>query len=296
MKIKYGMIDNLKYGIIHDSQMIIEFKDRVLGASSIKEGMTEFFASLSLRKKYLTPEEREKYNIGNAEMFNREIFEYEDLLHTIEKMELPQGGYYFSRPNNVEKKTVLPRTPHLLTVYACLHPVDRMMAWTHTMAEMNDSVHKTMKGEMVQPKDPLKVYKTIAQQTTQLSKKTFADIDVDIPEVDYSKKTEIAKRIVERIERKNKERVKQDVPVSGFFVDTTSGFHLLLFKDSLKCDYMSESRSTMYTDFDYAGNMTVEVQKNKNEMIPLPGTYQPSPHGERRHPVTMTGINRLKAL
>jgi len=101
------------------------------------------------------------------------------------------------------------------------------------------------------------------------STKHYLDVDFDIDKKDFH----VVQFFCEKISERGAEY---------FVIDTKSGYHVLLKRDTVKFNYNENIKEAEEMAFRiYGGGRNYEVVHNKNEMIPLPGTFQGG------HPVTV---------
>ena len=211
-----------------------------------------FFLSMSARNKYLTPEEREVYDLGRTEMFARKLVKsdkFSDFLRVIRSMEVNEGGYT-SRGGKV-----LPSK--CMVVYANINPSSGKKAlkefYSKTQEFLFDGNQDFQYGRL----DSV----MMGCYQRNRGQRNFLDIDFDIPEEGESHVRDFCAGL-------------QTVDVKYHVIKTRSGYHVLLEKDTVHFNYpgMVEIFDTrVQMEF---GKEHVEVVVNKNEMVPVPGTIQ----------------------
>ena len=211
-----------------------------------------YFLSMSVRKKYLTADERLFYELRNAEMFARKLVKdssFETFLRTVRSLEVSEGGY--TTKNN------LPMPEKAMVVYAQINPV----SGTHALREFQNKATDLMFDLPTNPtaKKQLARLDTLLMNCYQRSHgtKTLLDIDVDTDNFYY-------------VERLMNELKLRDVEFE--IIATRSGFHVLMRRETVKFNY---HKMVTEIDFEMEDNGDEgEVVVNKNYMVPLPGTYQ----------------------
>lgn len=238
----------MNYELIHDVEQMRRFHS-LLAPLQDDEA---YFLSMSVRKKYLTPEEREHYQLRNAEMFARKLVKdssFESFLRTVRSLEVNEGGF--------TTKNDLPMPANAMVVYAQINPV----SGTHALREFQTKVTDLMFYLPTNPaaKKQLARLDTLLMNCYQHShgKKTLLDIDVDTENFYYV------------------DRLMNELNLRGVdfeVVATRSGFHVLMRRETVKFNY---HKMVKEIDFEMEENGDDgEVVVNKNYMVPLPGTYQ----------------------
>lgn len=220
-----------------------------------------YFISLSARNKYLTKEEREELCLGRTEMFERRIIKeasYDRVKRTIRKFEVNEGAYTTKNGSNIPEKC--------LVVYINLNPSCVLKAYkefnrvySEYMYELTNNVVKgnDVSNILYRIKRIENVLKTSIQKSR--GTKHWIDIDCDIPKNE------------EFILNFKKEWL-DDHNIRNYVIETKSGYHILINRFDLKFDPNSLCRALIDKHSWFDDKMEVVV--NKNEMIPLPGTYQ----------------------
>jgi len=245
--------------LIYSTEELEKFYTTVMMETTDDE---TYFVSLSTRKKYLTDEEREEYQLRNAEMYCRRTSRartFTRFLHDIERM----GVKYYTSNGKVmpEKATVC---------YIMVNPRSLSLASSLFMKEMMDDVQHVMAyhGQSSKMNKPESILRTCIQKSR--SQRVWIDIDIDVDRrceelvLDYYK--ELRSRYTLKCE----------------LIKTKSGYHLLLhsseneYTKEMNPDIIVKSLERMISLFYEQNNIDTkwEVIRNKDEMIPLPGTYQ----------------------
>ena len=264
------------YKFIHDEKELEKFHHQIM--PELKE-FEVFFLSLSCRKKYLSPEEREKYHITRAEMFDRKLIrtnEYSRLLRSIHKYEVSEGGYV--------TKNNLPVPQHCMTIYLNINPSNSLKAlkeFNGKIVEWQYEITSGNKEAFGKKFNKLDVELMNCYQRNR-GTKHWIDIDFDIP-----KEYNMPWVLKEYMEELN---------IRYFWIDTKSGYHLLIDRNSINFDPRNICKKGLDCLWSYflkkaetekdlypvkitntnilTGNGSYEIIINKNEMIPLPGTFQ----------------------
>jgi hypothetical protein len=264
------------YNFIHDEQELKRFHSEIM--PELKE-FEVFFLSLSCRKKYLTKEEREKYHITRAEMFDRKLIrtnDYSRLARSVHKYEVAEGGYM--------TKNNLPVPQHCMTIYLNINPSNSLKALKEFNGKIVDWQYEITSGNKEAFSKKFNKLDVELMNCYQRNRGTkhWIDIDFDVPK-----------------EFNAPGILSEELKFSGvkfFWINTKSGYHLLVDRNSIKYDprrickrgiselskYFFEKvkkDGSLYPidikEYDIiAGDKNYEIIINKNEMIPLPGTLQ----------------------
>jgi hypothetical protein len=241
-----------------------------------------YYVSLSARAKYLTEDEKREYKLGKNEMFNRAIIreqKWETFLRTIRKYECDSRAYITKNGKVIPPKTIV--------CYVNLNPLSATTALYLFGERMNKYSYQRTRGlmrgfdttvESTMIQKAYDIFMTCFKEAQ--SGRYWIDIDMDIDkEFEPFKNSAVLKWLEDnKIDR-------------YYFIDTRSGYHLLLDKVQLSKgskkgtdpnklaeviakEYMSWLRANvpdcefnMYCD-------ETEIKVNENGMIPLAGTYQ----------------------
>lgn len=214
------------------------------------------FISLACRNKYLSDEQREYYKLTGTEMFARQVLvEKDHVIPWLQRFCYDKGelqGYFSKSGKNLPKEAT--------TCYININPTDGIEVAGKMSKFLADSYGKAMlHGE--------KEYYNFRKMTNQVNKfyqqsrsvKNWIDVDIDLLPcvngfsiIDYFINT------------------LQDNGVYSMTIDTRSGFHVLMKKETVKFNYnkLIEEVREKFKD------QIKEIGVNNNEMIPLPGCHQ----------------------
>ena len=273
------------YQFIYDIDELKFFYDNILPPLETTE---VYFISLSARNKYLTEEERIKYELGRTEMFCKEIVrkrEWERFLRIIRKFECNEGGYTTKNNSNIPQKCI--------TCYININPSETLQSLKH----FNNIVSEYM-DELAHIAFQKKGNNNIAERLNKLDNnlmtcyqqsrgvRHWIDIDIDIPkDIKIGNDNKINKFLIDN-------NIK-----NYWWIDTKFGYHLLIKKKELKFDpnniiifmydrirdillWNEENRIDAITITQEIYNKCelkahdYEIIVNKNEMIPVPGLLQ----------------------
>jgi len=213
-----------------------------------------YFLSMSARNKYLSEEERVTYNLGRSEMMGRKIVKsslVEEYLRTLRSYE----HAWFGR-SHVE----LPL--ECLMCYANINVSSGKKALKEFYSETSEILFSLDTNP--ESFENLRGLDTELMNCYQRARgtKTWIDIDFDSPSKEFSLK-----------QVREFEEYLTNNSITFHTIDTHSGFHVLLFKDSIKSDFYHE-----VSRLDYEAKCVfpqkAEVIKNVNDMVPIPGTLQ----------------------
>jgi hypothetical protein len=249
------------YEIIHDVNEVQLFFDKVLPPLEKTE---VYFVSLSARNKYLSPEEREEYGLGRTEMFERRLIRYstwERFLRTIRKFETNDGSYL------TKKGKVIPQD--CMICYININPSDTLKAYREFNKIMNDYMYElsqcAINGRPIDDiTNRINKMNTLLMNCFQKNRgiKHWIDVDFDIPKTEII----IIKHLTDFLSKK---KIKYCV------IDTRSGFHVTIDRHTLNSNFhdtLDNCRNEMFNK--YKETIKWEIEVNKNEMVPLPGTWQ----------------------
>jgi len=216
-----------------------------------------FFLSLSVRKKYLTVDEREGLGLNRAEMFGRKIVR--------EKSHIKFNQILRRLETNIEgfsAKNGKPYPQKALACYLNINPSNMLVANTEYQANIQKYSYE-MTRALLNGKKCESIMKKFSKLDVELmncvqrsrGQKKFIDIDFDVDKV-----TErfVLERFIEWLKTHG---IKYHV------VETHSGFHVLMERSTIKCNFhpIVNELHKLVKD---------EVVVNGNEMIPFPGTNQ----------------------
>jgi hypothetical protein len=241
-----------------------------------------YFISTSARNKRLDEAEREYFQVGRSEMWHKEIITEDDFswfLRGIRRCETNKLAYL--------TKSGMPYPDKVLVLYINIAPVDAYSAMTKqidslltTQRELTDSVLKNSPQGTAQAYYNIRRSHTTGQSVFARSfgESVWVDIDSDIEGFDTDRGREVIQGV--------KELLYTEVGKSNFMqIQTVGGFHWLIRKSKLsdigrkyKADPIGTIISFMTSAFKADGIAVNEIVKNRNEMIPLPGTIQYGRH------------------
>jgi hypothetical protein len=245
-----------------------------------------YFISTGARNKRLTEQEREYFQVGRSEMFHKEIITedyYSRFLRGIRRCESNKLAYL--------TKAGIPYPDSVLVLYTNIVPTDAYLAMTNQIdnlitiqRELVNSVLKNSQPGIAQTYRNIRHSHTTGQSifARSFSDSDWLDIDSDIEGWDKNSGPEAIEAI--------KNFLYAEIGKGNFIqVQTTGGFHWLIRKSKLsgigqkyKTDPITIIIQSM-TSLCARGNKETgivinEIIRNKNEMIPLPGTVQYGSH------------------
>lgn len=246
------------YEIIHDEEELKWFFDNVMPELLPHE---VYFLSLSARNKYLSLEERAEVGLGRTEMFNRTIIHqrsWSSFIRVLRRMECDVRGFTTKKDLPVPEKTII--------CYFNINPTNTIKALGEFQSKMhtysNELISCAMSGNNVDIAVK-EITRMDAHLMTCMQKSTgtrhWVDFDFDIPK-DCGMVISVSVYLESR-------------GISNYYwIDTKSGYHLLIDKSQLKFnpqDIINEALKYIPE-----GLEDFEIIQNRNNMIPLPGTYQ----------------------
>ncbi|MFW6281200.1 MAG: hypothetical protein ACOC1O_00110 [bacterium] len=237
------------YNFIHDEKEVNNFFSIL---SPLKRDEV-YFISLSARNKYLSKEEREYYNLGRTEMFSRKLIRQDRHIKSIKSLETNDGSYLTKNGLDIPSKCII--------VYANINPSSGIKAYKMFQETTMNDVFQSMENPDIMnnfSKLDVKLMNCFQKST---GTKTLIDIDFDIPEKGKS----ILYDFINVIKNHNAEY---------YVIDTHSGYHVLLKKETIKFNYTEYVNIANDIAQETFGNNNVEVVVNKNAMVPIPGTFQ----------------------
>jgi len=168
-------------------------------------------------------------------------------------MQVSRGGY--------TSKLDIPLPDKCMVVYANINPVSGRKA-------LRLFQNKVMDMMFNERDDDFELYNmskmdTLLMNCYQKSRgvRKFIDVDFDIPELGI----DIVRNFLGKM---------QNHGVKYYVIKTKSGFHVLLEKETIKYNYNKDIKFAHDLAQSRFGQDHVEVIQNKNEMVPVPGTYQ----------------------
>jgi hypothetical protein len=245
-----------------------------------------YFISTSARNKRLDETEREYFKVGRSEMWHKEIIAEDDFsrfLRGIRRCEANKLAYL--------TKGGMPYPEKVLVLYTNIAPVDAYSAMAKqidnlitTQRELVDSVLKNSRQGIDQAYRNIRYSHTTGQSVfaRSFSDSDWADIDADIEGWDCDAGLEAIEEM--------KKFLYAEVGKGNFMqVQTVGGFHWLIRKSKLsdvgrkyKADpivTIIQAMTVACESNDKKTDIAInEIIKNKNEMIPLPGTVQYGSH------------------
>lgn len=264
---------NKYVNLIADINELKWFFDNIL--PSLKSTET-YFLSLSGRNKYLTEEEKQYYQLGRNEMFAKSIVREHDwnkFLRTIRKLECNEEGY--TTKNN------LPIPSKCMLCYININPSNTLKALNEFnkiineyMFELSNVAVKKLDSENIMNRIN-KIDNNLMTCYQQASgTKYWVDFDLDI-----DKNWKVHDEVV------LKEWMKKKGILTYYWIDTKSGYHLLISKEELKfnpselTDFIIQSYGNwLYYEYDCVIAKekldNCEIIHNTNNMIPLVGCWQ----------------------
>jgi hypothetical protein len=242
-----------------------------------------YFISTSARNKRLDETEREFFKVGRSEMWHKEIITEDDFarfLKGIRRCEANKLAYL--------TKGGMPYPDKVLVLYTNIAPTDAYSAMTAqidslitTQRELVDSVLKNSRQGITQAYQNIRHSHTTGQSVFARSfgESDWVDIDSDI---DNYETTFEGLNAIQGI----KDFLYKEIGAGNFMqIQTVGGFHWLIRKAKLsdigkkyKADPIQTIISFMTSVLSPCGVAIKEIIRNKNEMIPLPGTIQYGQH------------------
>jgi hypothetical protein len=243
-----------------------------------------YFISLSARNKRLSAEEeREYFHLGRSEMFHKEIItedEFSRFLRGIRRCESNKLAYL--------TKSGRPYPDKVLVLYANIAPTDAYSAMTKQLENLM-SIQRALTDSVLRnsPSGIALAYQNIRHSHTtgqsvfarSFSDSDWTDIDSDIEfcETDDNGRDAF---------RKVKDFLYGEIGRGNFMqIQTAGGFHWLIRKSILsdvgrkyKADPVTSIIAFIHSIFKAHGVTVNEIVKNRNGMIPLPGTVQYGSH------------------
>jgi hypothetical protein len=234
------------------------------------------FLSLSARNKYLTDEEKDYYQLGSSEMFSKTIVREKDwnrFIRTIRKLECDERGY--TTKNN------LPIPSKCMVCYININPSNTLKALNEFNKVINEYMFE-LSNVAVNKLDSENIMNrlnkidnnllTCYQQAT--GTKHWIDFDLDVDKNWKIYEEDVLKKWLE----------KKGI-LTYFWIDTKSGYHLLISKEDLRfnpkelTDFIKQGYGNWLIyeyHYDIASEKlnSCEIIKNDNAMIPLVGCYQ----------------------
>ncbi|MDR2517337.1 MAG: hypothetical protein LBC88_08170 [Spirochaetaceae bacterium] len=241
-----------------------------------------FFISTSARNKRLDGEERAFFQVGRSEMWHKEIITEDDFsrfLRGVRRCEANKLAYL--------TQNGMPYPAGVLVLYVNIAPADAYAAlfaqMDHLLAaqrELADSLLKNSPEGIRQAFHAIRHSHTTGQSVfaRSFSDGEWLDIDSDIEHFETAGGRAALRNIRDFLcEETGRGNYMQ--------IQTTGGFHWLIRQSTLagigrkyKTDPAGIIVSRMNAECKAAGITINEIIKNKNRMIPLPGTVQYGRH------------------
>jgi hypothetical protein len=218
-----------------------------------------YFFSLSCRQKWikLNGIDITAVRKGSSEMFERRIVrEKKNTLRTIRKYECNDGAYTF------DDGTPMPIEG--MAIYYNINPSNMVKATSEFGQKFIRSLAEVALGQG----SSLDYIKHMDREILSClhrsqGTKHYLDIDVDMKKgIKYTVRGHVTvSRVLEELRNKG---------VKFFLIDTRSGYHILMKKETVKFDYISWLKKELEENRD----MFDDLMTNHNRMIPVPGTLQ----------------------
>lgn len=251
----------LNNSLVYSKTVLKKFYDNVYEDLSLNE---VHFISLAARNKYLTEEEREEYRLGKTQMVYKTVLRKYDFNKFLSKIyQIDTSADYFLTLNDkyIPKKCCV--------LYANINPSDTIKAtadFKKILADydselFNISINTSDKGRF---ENAMKRYNNLHNNLltcyqNNRSRKIWSDIDCD-----GDIKLEDLQSFVRNLNLNESSRV--------VLVKTHGGFHFLMRTEDMNKEYNPGIVQSKLTE--NFGDICKEIVINKNEMIPIPGTYQ----------------------
>lgn len=221
-----------------------------------------YFLSLSARNKYLSEDEKEYFKLGRNEMFERTVVREQSFEKFLKKV------HGFDRNSNAYlTKNSLPIPSNCMVCYININPSNVLKAYNEFTKIMNDymmelGLNSFNNSSTSNVEQRIKKADVLLMNCIQKNRghKSYLDVDFDIPKEHWS----AVEVLLEELEENKVEYV---------VIDTKSGYHVLIKKNTLNYNF-NNSIELSRKYLRKKGVEDFEVVLNKNEMIPLPGTYQ----------------------
>ena len=260
------------YNLIYDIDELKYFYENILPPLKSTE---VYFVSLSARNKYLTNEEREYLDLGRTEMFCKNIVrkrEWDRFKRTIRKFECHKEGYTTRNGFSIPEKCMV--------CYVNINPSSTPRAiaeFKKVLSEYEIELSSiALEGRQNSNNIAERLNKldnslmTAYQQS--MGTKHWIDIDLDVEKQFKPYENQVIKDYMQKKGLK-----------TYYWIDTKSGYHLLIRRDELK--FNPEELTSFCIEEEYKkywinqvripeDNMDYEIVVNKNYMIPMPGTLQ----------------------
>lgn len=251
--------------LIWSEHVVRKFYSVVLGTLESHEIN---FVSIAARKKYLSAEEQQKIRLGKTQMLGKTLVLKNEADYFINKLFRldAESSFYTDYDGNIIPKTCM-------SFYLNLNPSNVLKALCEfkvILANYDmEASHLLKNGNEQKREEYLGRVKTLVNKLYscfQVSRgtKRWLDLDIDVEGVDKQSLYDVAVEVL---------RGEGIIPVG---VATRGGLHILLKTEDLReKHYNPQILITRLKEFvDKQGASYKEIIINKNEMIPIPGTFQ----------------------
>jgi hypothetical protein len=276
--------DSYYYNLIHNERELSTFYEQVLPPLAPGE---VYFLSLSARAKYLTAEEREALALGRTEMFCRAVVRKRELdrfVRTVRKFEVAYGGYTTKNGSNIPDKSIV--------VYININPSHTLKAYAEFQSKMTDYIKELGICAQEGRKTDDITYRINKMDTLMMNcyqrnagTKHWLDVDFDID------KSYFSPVVIPFLTELDEHGVRYVT------IETHGGYHVMLHRSTINYNYnmtiqqanealtkawmFRKSTATQQikddtssSSFNISANTGMEIVVNKNDMVPLPGTFQ----------------------
>jgi hypothetical protein len=243
------------FNLISDEKELTRYFEEIMPPLESQE---TYFFSLSARNKYLTEEEREELCLGRTEMFERRTlrtYDYQKFIRLIHKFECNPAAYTTKNNSIIPSKCII--------CYVNINPSNMLKAYTEFNYVMQEYILElslnALNGRSLDDiSDRLSRIDRLLLDKIQKARgrRVWIDIDFDVPKN--------SPLLSEYIKELKENQIKFEV------IDTHSGYHILLKRETIKYNYLK----TLEVFDRIASEVGGEIKQNKNEMVPLPGTFQ----------------------
>ena len=244
------------YKFIHDWSEVYKFYEDIV--PPLKDGEV-YFCSLSCRQKWMKDLGITAVRKGSSEMFERKIIRETDwnkFIRTFRKYEANDGAYTFDDGS--------PMPNEGMGIYWNINPSNMVKATSEFAQKMIRSLAEVSLGQgssMDYIKHLDREIMSCLHHAT--GSRHYIDIDVDMAK---GKKFTVEGHA-------GLSRVLEDLKGRGVefaLIDTRSGYHILMKRESIKFDYTGYLKTVL----DSNREVFDDLMTNHNRMIPLPGALQ----------------------
>ena len=265
-----------KTSLISDVNYLKDFYNNIYEDLRLNE---VHFISLAARNKYLDEDERFSHKLGKTQMLYKTVLKRYDFIKFLSKVEqIDASADYYLTLNN----TYIPKK--CCVIYANINPSDTIKAtadFKKILAEydaelfnisLNTEDKSRFENAMLRYNNLHNNLMTCYQNNR--SRKLWSDIDIDCED---------------NIKEEDLQQFIKDLNINAedakiILVRTHGGFHFLMRTRDMDREYnpgiVQEKLAQKF------GDICKEIVINKNEMIPIPGTFQ------ALFPVTMSIYNK----